>query len=441
MSVKEKSIEAENQVRQKKIRPQTIAWFVIIIAFAIFCTLVYLTINFVSDYLSRSTKNLPAEIQVRNATVYIIRAGQNTSFLAKESDRIEAGDSVIVSQGQAILELFDGSRLEINPSTKVQLRESKVLTTNFVRKEKKLSLEIGYGSSEPGAGKVTVIPGNVNNTDYVGSPLEANTEDGASLILDKAGRYVIELQRFNDNSSRTLINSPTTNLNKIEVTAAGRNQTLEPGKRVIVDSGQPPSEPTGQQDELILNNRAFINGLDSWTRQQRDFGNLDNIACSIFPDSEKIDDGTIYRVHTVRQGNSKDSYECSLRQDLNLDVSRFQNLVFSVKLKIISQSLSGGGEQGIEFPIFIKIDYIDTNGNANQYFAGFYIVPFDSKENTQVARYIVSEQIKQGDWKEFVSEDLMARRSKPQKIVSIQVGSGGHDYEAFFTDLSLVGKG
>ncbi|NWJ46581.1 MAG: hypothetical protein HXX08_11935 [Chloroflexi bacterium] len=449
MSLKTAPVNVEKGNLKPKFKPQTIAWVVIFISFAIFCLLVYLVANLVSDYLSRSSQNRSAIVTVTRGPVYIARTGQGSLLVANPLDTLQPGDSILTdNQSQAVLELFDGTKLDIYSSSKVRLSESRIVTTNFVRREKQLVVEVSLNSSEDdraGVGKVSVQFDNKDDQEYIGKPLEINCTDGASLIFEGSedkDSYSIDLIHSTDGSSRTLINSTVTNTGNLQISAAGKTQTLAPGKRVFVDSGQPPVESNGLQDELIRNNRAFINGLDGWEVQQKDSGNLDNIFCSLFIDSEKVDDGTIYRAHTYRGQNTKDSHECSVIQELNTDVSRYQSLVLNFKLKIQTQSLSGGGEQGIEFPLFVRISYVDTQGNPyNEYFAGFYITPFDPKDNTRVAKYIVSEQVKQGEWIEFSSEDLMQRRNKPQKILSITVGSAGHDYEAYFTDLSLVGKG
>ena len=443
------SANVEKGNRKPKIKPQIIAWLVIFIAFAVFCLLVNLAVNLASDYLSHSIQNRSATVTVTRGPVYIARTGQGSLLVANPLDTIQPGDTILTdNQSQVTLELFDGTKLDIYSSSKVRLSQSRIVTTNFVRREKQLALEISLNSSDDdrtGVGKISVQPGNKDAQEYSGKPIVITCSDGASLIFEgNQGKdnYSIDLIHSTDGSSRTMITSPVTNTGNLQISAVGKTQLLEPGRRVFVANGQPPVETNGLQDELIRNNRAFINGLDGWEVQQKDSGSLDNIFCSLFIDSEKVDDGTIYRTHTYRGQGTKDSHECSVIQELNTDVSSYQSLVFTFKLKIQTQSLSGGGEQGIEFPLFVRINYMDMQGNPyNEYFAGFYITPFDPKDNTRVAKYIVSEQVKQGEWIEFVSEDLMQRRNKPQKILSITIGSAGHDYEAYFTDLSLVGKG
>jgi hypothetical protein len=448
MSLKTGEVETHKRAPRSNRNTQTVAWLVIFISFAIFCITLYLFISLISDYLSRSVQNQPATLQVSRGPVYISRSTQNALLVANQRDRLEQGDSVFTDeQSRALLEFFDGTKLELNSATRILVRESKILTTNFARKERRLWLHLSIATGDENrasVGRVALWPAATSGDTFTGQPVEITTDDGLKMVFDGNGKnsFIIELQRSVDGSSRTVVNSPAGNVEKFPVFAAGTTQMLEPGKRVIVDSGQPPVVTSNQQDELIRNNRAFINGLDGWEVQQKDSGNLDNVACTIFSDSEKVDDGIVYRVHTRRGIDTKDSNECSLRQELNADVSRYQSLIFSFKLKIQQQSLSGGGEQGIEFPIFVKINYIDTKGNpSGEYFAGFYTVPKDDRENTRVAKYIYSEQIKQGEWIEFISDDLLSLRSRPQKIISIQVGSAGHDFEAFFTDLSLVGKG
>ncbi len=449
MSVKTEPPKTINPQRRKKIRPQTAAWVVIITAFAIFCAIVYSAVNFISDYLSHSTQNISASLEVKRGPVYIARAGQNLTVVAATKDKLEIGDIISTDEQSIVrLDLFDGTRLDINPYTRVQLKDSRVVTTNFVRKEKRLQVNISPTPTDDGrpvVGQVTIWPTDPYSNDYSGLPVIATTDDGARVAFDMSGRsnFVIEVQRTSDNSSRTFITSANTNPSKInieQVASSDKKQALNPGQRVMVDNGQPPSEITSLQDELIRNNRAFINGLDAWIVQRIESGDLDNVDCRLFTDGERIGDGTITRVHSYRYDDAKDAHECSLRQDLNIDVSRYQNLVLELKLKVIYQSLTGGGVEGSEFPVFIKVGFVDNKGTPFEYFKGFYYAAPDPAQGT-IARSRDSIQVKQNEWKEFISEDLLQLRPKPAKIVYITIGSSGHEFEAVFTDLSVEGRG
>ena len=450
MSVKTNPSKTNALKPLQKPRQQMVAWLIITISFCLFCSIIFGVINLLGDYLSRSTEFPDAELQVKNGPVYIVRAEQNIISLAKTQDKVKPGDTILVEeQGIAQLVLFDGTRLEIKASTKVFLQESMVLIENFVRKEKKLKLEISPGGEEKNGatvGQVTLWSSDINSSNYTGNPVEVTTSDKAHIAIDSSGQnsFKIEVERTTDNSSRTFVTSLSTNRNQLNVDAAGITQIIGPGQRVIVNYGQAPTLISGSIDELIRNNGSFINGLDAWVSQKLDNGNLDNISCDLFSDSERIDDGTISRMHIRRSKDTKDSFECSIHQDLNADVTRYQSLNFKFKLKILNQSLTGGGFEGFEFPLFIKINYTDSKGVALTYFKGFYIVPPDPQKGTRVVRnseLTGTEQVKQGEWIEYISDDMMLLRPKPYKITSIQIGSAGHDYEAVFTDLSLEARG
>jgi hypothetical protein len=214
MAVKTKPAEMDEQTRPRKSRPQILAGLIIIISFGLFCTIVYFAVSLVSDYLSRSTQTLGADLLVRKGPVYITRAGQSTKILANPQERVEQGDTISGDEeSYAQLTLFDGTRLDLTASATIYLRDSKVLTTNFVRKEKKLTVEVGPSGSEegkPGVGQVVIWPADPYNGNYAGQPVTLSTSDGASLVFDKPeqGNFKIEVQRTADNSSRTIITSP-----------------------------------------------------------------------------------------------------------------------------------------------------------------------------------------------------------------------------------------
>jgi hypothetical protein len=106
------------------------------------------------------------------------------------------------------------------------------------------------------------------------------------------------------------------------------------------------------------------------------------------------------------------------------------------------QSLPGGGFQGTEYPIMMKLTYEDTEGNDRDWYQGFYYDP--PPEN-----YIVydqpnngSENISQGFWYPYESDNLLETLadSKPVYVKSLRIYASGWIYRAMVADVQLLAE-
>jgi hypothetical protein len=157
-------------------------------------------------------------------------------------------------------------------------------------------------------------------------------------------------------------------------------------------------------------------------------------------DAERINDGIqprarIFRLDPRAKGTP---YETSIVQEINRDVSDYEELWFSLKVKLVDQSLAGGGSQGAEYPMFVKINFVDQNNNLQELFHGFYSKANDTstQDQNQLGR---SSKLPQDEWQEW-RINLMNGSNKPLRILKIVVGSAGHLYDSYFTDVSLIAR-
>ncbi len=453
MTIKEQaSLSQDNPDKgrpSRRVPPQLVAWLILLFSFGLFCLLAYLAVSTVTDLLSHSVEYKEGRVQAtkdRDTGVSVLHRGQPKEILVNAEEVIKEGDEIRTDKNSdAVIKLFDNSRIDLAPGSKVRFEELRVDIQNFRRSEKRIVVQVLDGSV-----KFTVEPF-VPSKDYsratfkalvppesVG-PLQAEVlfnDPQSGNYVD--GVYTLSVNRSPENGVRAWLNNKAKKA--VDVRGSSRSVSVGPGQRLAIEQGLPldPGLPADTQVELLVNG-SFINGVDSWRpqiKQGSDKGTIDGL---IQFDAERIDDGVQPRAHILRLDPKADGNyaETSLIQEVNRDVSEFEDLWFSLKVRPIYQSLSGGGQAGYEYPIFVKISYIDRGGNNQEFFYGFYYKAAEAGRTFVLDQIGRSQKLPQDEWYNF-RWNLMNDRNKPSRILRIEVGSAGHLYDSYFTDVSLV---
>ncbi len=112
---------------------------------------------------------------------------------------------------------------------------------------------------------------------------------------------------------------------------------------------------------------------------------------------------------------------------------------FKADVKIDYQSLSKGGADGSECPLFARVDYSSDVRTTGSLFFCFWA--FDrGNGNTSSQPYIISTQIPPNSWQHFTA-DLSALIPDLRTIEQVVFYSNGHDYDASVASVSLQAEG
>ena len=423
--------------------PQMAAWAVLLFCFSLFCILAYLLASSLISYFSHSVQPQKASLTAREGLEVSVRHANQERFLLiplNQTEQLNQGDVVRTAQGsRAIIMSFDGTNLELSSDSEVKIEEHQVRITNFVQKEKRLVFQVVRGV-------IKVSLDTLQVRDYSKGLVKLVTPDNAEIFFNDpikgnypGGTYTVDLE--GKGTTRSLITSLASNPRPIDVRAGGQLQSLQPGQRITIERGGPPLLQTGERE--LINNGAFIDGLDYWIERHNQGGDGGSLNGRVLPDSEVVDDGTITRAHILRYDANGNSEESLLRQELKVDVSEYASLMFRFKGRIRLQSLAGGGWYANEYPLFVRIEYKDRNNQTQVLFRGFYFKAKDSSTQTYDGRsneLLRSEQWKENNWQEFQIDLANELRQKPVYITSIEVGAAGHDFESYFTEVSLLAK-
>jgi hypothetical protein len=139
----------------------------------------------------------------------------------------------------------------------------------------------------------------------------------------------------------------------------------------------------------------------------------------------------------VRFTRTKSTYhaEESIRQVVNQDVTDYSTIRLDLRFRVFSQSVSGGGDQGSEYPLMVRVNYLDQNGQPALFVHGFYVQNANNLPTTN------GQQVKPGDWidlNDATGLQLQQLNPKPTVIQSVEIVASGHDFDSEVQKVSLV---
>ncbi|NOZ51391.1 MAG: FecR domain-containing protein [Chloroflexi bacterium] len=220
-----------------------------------------------------------------------------------------------------------------------------------------------------------------------------------------------------------------------EVTAQGRTVVLSNGRRTVVPLGEPPSAPQASSQNFI-NNGDFSAAL-AGTWEVQSIVDARDPSSVIAGTVSVVESGGRMAAYFVREGEEDIHTETAIWQPLDVDVLDYDALTLRLDVRLISQSLPGGGIQSSEFPLMVRIDFIDLNGNAQFWTHGFYAV--DPIANWPIRD---GERIPNFVWYEYESPDFLNSETfpRPQKVTGIRVYASGHNYRSQVSGIELIAR-
>ncbi|MDE3076586.1 MAG: hypothetical protein KGJ86_14295, partial [Chloroflexota bacterium] len=216
------------------------------------------------------------------------------------------------------------------------------------------------------------------------------------------------------------------------VTAAGASVVVHGGERTQVRPGGRPESPILAAEDLIQN--GTFAQLDSARRPSKWETAVSSEANDVVGQiAAGVDDGQPV-VHFTR---TKSTYhgESHLQQVINQDVSDYNVVRLELRFKVFAQSVSGGGEQGSEYPLMVRVNYLDQAGAPQFFVRGFFI------QNDRRMPITNGQQVAANDWVTLVGEkglQLQGLIPRPQFIQSVDIQASGHDYDSEIEKVALI---
>jgi len=399
------------------------AWILLWIAFGIFVILLFgipFTLNW---YLHNATNPLPARVEGIRGTTLVMGPNSKDATAVIETMDMQEGETIRTDDtARANFSIYapDAPRDSL---TTIQLRSNSELVFEQARTARfGLSENPDYANFLLNVGRARVT-GNTDN----GKVLGITVTTPHSVVRLRNGSAAIAVE--NDSTEVTARSG------EVEVIALGRMVVLTSGRRTRIPLGEPPGNPQASSKNLITNG-DFEQPLEpTWTIEKVvDAGDTSNVT---YGDVSVVNSGGRQAAYFVREGEEGIHTETAIVQEINADVLDYDSLILRMDARLISQSLQGGGIQSSEFPLMVRIDFIDVYGKPQFWTYGFYMV--DPVANWPIRD---GEKIPSFVWYEYESPDFLNSPTfpRPQTVTSIRVYASGHNYRSQASGIELIAR-
>ncbi|MDE2816619.1 MAG: FecR domain-containing protein [Chloroflexota bacterium] len=386
---------------------QRLAWATLVVSFLIFLAVVFSFPHALRLIIESIRQDVSVPVRVISGQEVFVHAAGSTSWIVRfDKTELNPGDSIRTDENsRAFLVLPDDSTVQLYPNSSVTLAASNLV--RYQPEKMQIILEQVKGKSRIA---VSPVRSPENRVFHVRTPtFTANLLEGSYAV------EVIEDAR----------SSLAARLGNAVVTDGERVLSLSAWERVTTENGQLPTTPLPAAQDLV---------------QEGDFAAPEPTLRTYWAEEDRsieAPSGTVAfeqdGVHLKREGEGHG--ETVLIQQINRDVWDFEELVLRARVKVIHQSLPGGGRKGAEYPILIRIDYRDINGEEREWFHGFYYyVPTEAEYLTMNAT-----KVEQDAWYTY-EKNILQLAQRPIFIRTIEVVASGRSYEGVVQYVSLVGE-
>ncbi len=398
-----------------KKNPERLAWMILAIAFAVFCFLAAGIPLGIRWYVINATQVHKMSLAAIRGTVQVQEPEAEVPIaVTGTKDDVPEGSTITTdATSQAFVEFFEDSTLHLYNKTQVIIHKTQSPRFGLSSEPNTITLEVTGGRA-----RIGVAPS-------MASPLNFRVQTPhAAVELEEDGSYSVEV------SSEEF--QLTVRDGRAKVMAMGKAVELGPGERTTVEIGREPLGPLPAERDLIVNG-DFKEPLTVGWRDYHSQVDPDEVSGK----AEILVVGDRQAVRFWRMGKAANHGETGIIQVIDKDVRDFTSLELYISVRLLDQSLAGGGTLSSEFPIIVRLDYKDPNGNDNFWTHGFYFK--DPIENWPI---IDGEKIPRFVWYPYESPNLMEQLGdvKPAHITSIRIYASGWDYQSMASQVQLLAK-
>lgn len=401
--------------------PERLAWTVTLTAFAFFCLLSISIPLSIRWYLINAMRTYEARVTCLEGTAVIEdpKHGSARPLLKDETISIPEGTVVTVDEtAQAQITFFDESQVRLFPRTSVILQSMRAPRFELSPRPAQLILYARGGRLSAN----TVLRGS--------APLDFHIQSlHADTSLAEDGRYTLEVTNERTEVVVQRGMAKVTAAAPAAGTAAGSVE-LASRQRTLVEFGKPPLAPLKAERDLVTNGDFAAPLPTGWTAfndQGGDGGEVDGTVSLVVDEGRRA-------VRFYRTGGEFNHCETIIEQVMNRDLPEpLTTLRVVATIKLVNQSLSGGGYLSSEYPLMIRIRYRDRYGSEDEWIHGFY---YQNLNNNPTMN---GQEIPQGKWYFYESENLLdVLRIQPQRIIWLRVYASGWNYESLVSEISLI---
>jgi hypothetical protein len=406
---------------------ERLAWTVILISFAwfvFFAITIPLGIYF---YIQNTTVPHLVTVQGTDGTT-LVEVPNRRDPVAIEAGRLK--EDVIEQSllradaaSQAQILLFDRSTVTIYPNSTVTISEVRRPRFSRSGRPNKIVLTVDSGRV-----RVDVAAAAERRVHFEVQTPHALAPHGG-ILLDE-GSYAIESSNEVTHVSvrwgAALVSGQT-----------GRMVRLNPNERTEIALGTAAVGPLPAARNLLVNSN-FQNPenatpisqgqlVAAWTAtsdQGGDGGTVDGTV-------DVVITGVTRALHFTREGSMNNHASTAVMQDVDKVVEDYLSVLLRLDVRVVSHSLSGGGEQSSEFPLIVRVDYQDGNGDNQHWTHGFYC------HNEHGFNIIRGTEIP-CDTRRTFEVNLKHELDRPRVIHRVTIYASGWDWDVYVSDLEMI---
>lgn len=407
------------------------AWVLLLGGLAAFLALALFTGNVAYSYVLDSTQEQTATIEAVSGQSILIRSeGEQDWRLVTERTDVREGDQISTgSASVAWITLFDNSTIEVSETSLI--RVDKMRTSRLFRERKETVIEPIRGS---------IYVGMAPRGDFNSSIFRVESGPASIKMRDEirnvqTGAFMVETQRLDRSGGEEdlILNVRVAVLRGIaEVETEQETRTLSANEQVLVDPAGEHGGVTSATREHIRNG-DFSHQMSDWIEfhDHDGEGTTESGQIERVPVEDENRSGVALQLS--RSTNAGDNWETGVQQSIGQSLRVHSSLNLSLDLRIDEQRPLGGGDAMTEFPLIVKIDYVDVNGHDREWWHGFYIAENPSEPVPED----VATRVQRSEWT-HAEMSLGDLEPLPRQISSIKLYSSGHSYRTHVTGVSLT---
>jgi hypothetical protein len=372
-------------------------------------------------YLTNATRAHEARVTCLEGTTVVENPEHAEAIPVLEGQSISIPEGAVVSvdeTAQAVVTFFDQSLVRLFPQTGVVLEQMRAPRFGISPRSSQITIQVKGGRLW-----ANTVLGSSPALDFEVKSLQA------SALLGDDGSYTLEVSNeqteviVQRGSAEVIATTAITSPEPLQITLSARQRTF-------VETGQPPAPAMKAERDLIVNGdfaAPLSTGWVDFNDQGADGGDVDGVVSVVVNEGRRA-------VRFDRAGGEFNHCETIIEQQLNRDLpDPLTTLRVRASIKLVNQSLSGGGYLSSEYPLMIRIRYRDIYQSENEWVHGFYYQNFNNNPTMN------GQEIPQDKWYFYESENLAdVLPVTPSRILWLRVYASGWSYDSFVTGISLI---
>ncbi len=352
-----------------------------------------------------------------DAVVQIAEGERRANLIEGSTLRTDANSQILV-------EFFDRSTLAIFPNSDVTLYEMRRPRFESSSEVERLVVVINHGRVR------AQVAENKPTVSFEIQTLQSPAPHGGIML--ETGSYAIEtsneVTHVSVRSGKALVHGQT-----------GQEIKLESNERAEIALGAAAIGPLPTKRNLLVNSdfrklevsEGISEGIlaEGWNVISNQGGDGGQVNGTV----EVVPTSSTRALHFVRVKSEGNHGQTTVTQEVNKLVGDYLSLILRLDVRVVNQSLSGGGIQSSEYPLIVRVNYKNHYGNAQHWTWGFHCKNPDNYNTLHGSKIPCDTRV-------TFESNLKKELEEALTIDSIQLYASGWDWDVYVSDLELTAE-